>query len=148
MFEEFLLPKNRIKMKKIILSTSLLAMMAMFGNEVFATDKYCKNLNETKHQSEFNIRQIGQDESAVYLRLSFRKDDDKQASIRISDGSGEQLFIERFSQDEYYRVIKISPDELNEIEVEFRTASGSYRKKYAIHMSRINNFQIEELAAK
>lgn len=123
-------------------------MMAMVGNEVFATGKYGKDLKETQQKSEFNIHQIGQDGTAVYLRLSFNKPDDKQALVRISDGYGEELFIERFSQDAYYRVIKVSPEELSQIEVEFRTASGNLRKKYAIHMSRVHNFQIEELAAK
>jgi hypothetical protein len=135
-------------MKKIIVSVTMLAMIAMFGNEILAKDKKAPEVSTNAVQTDMEIAQIGQDQTSVYLRLRFKKQDAKLASLRITDGAGEELFVERFSKEEYARIIKISPDEIKNIEVEFRTASGNLRKKYAIHMSRINSFEIEEVAAK
>ena len=135
-------------MKKIIVSVSMLAMIAMFGNEIFAKDKKATEVTTNAVQTDMEIAQIGQDQTSVYLKLKLMKQDAKLASLRITDGAGEELFIERFAKEEYARIIKVSPDEIRHIEVEFRTASGNLRKKYAIHMSRVNNFEIEEVAAK
>ncbi|HSK12656.1 MAG TPA: hypothetical protein VK907_05540 [Phnomibacter sp.] len=117
----------------------------------FATEKKGKKRTETTAAAgnvHLRVNYLGEEGNYILLQVILAKADAKVASLRIFDGLGEELFSERVSDEQYTRLIKVSPDELKDIAIEYNTTSGVLRKKYSLNTTRFTTFRLEEVAIK
>jgi hypothetical protein len=136
-------------MKKTFASAILIATLITMAPAAFAGEKKEKKKTETTNaDANINVRYMGEDNDFVVLQVVLNKGSKYDAILRISDGLGNELFYERVSSAEHVRYIKVSPDELKNIEVAVSTTEGDLRKKYNLNMSKVNTFKIEEVAIK
>lgn len=135
-------------MKKLLLNVVLL-----FGVSVFVQAENGISLNNNRKEkgqssNELVVEPLGQKDGYVFLKLSASKEDDKTARLSINDSEGNQLFSESFSLGSHTRIIKVLPEEISSLEIDFRSTSGNLIKRYVIHTSRIQTFHVEELSAR
>ena len=137
-------------MKKTFASAILIASLVTMAPSAFAGEKKEKKKTEATTNVEGNIvvRYMGEDNEYVVLQIVLNKAEKKDAILRITDGMGTELFNERFNTAEHVRYIKVSPEELKNIEVAMTTSEGDLKKKYNLNMSKVNTFTIQEVAIK
>jgi hypothetical protein len=137
-------------MKKTFASAILIASLVTMAPSAFAGEKKEKKKTEstTNVENNISVRYMGEDNDYVVLQVLLNQANNKDAILRITDGMGTELFYERFSSTEYVRYIKVSPEELKNIEVGISTAQGDLKKKYNLNMNKVNTFKIEEIAIK
>ncbi len=137
-------------MKKAFASAILIATLISMAPTAFAGEKKEKKKTETtsKANAGIAVRYMGEDNDFVVLQVILTKGTKADAVLRISDGLGTELYYERVTSAEHVRYIKVSPDELKNIEVAYSTTEGELKKKYNLNMSRVNTFKIEEVAIK
>jgi hypothetical protein len=137
-------------MKKTFASAILIASLVTMAPSAFAGEKKEKKKTEstTNVENNISVRYMGEDNDYVVLQVLLNQANNKDAILRITDGMGTELFYERFSSAEYVRYIKVSPEELKNIEVGISTAQGDLKKKYNLNMNKVNTFKIEEIAIK
>ena len=91
---------------------------------------------------------MGEEDNYVILQIVLSKSGKKDATLRINDGAGTELFYERVYTNEHVRYIKVSPDELKNIELVLNTTEGELKKRYNLNLSKVNTFKLEEVVVK
>lgn len=136
-------------MKKTFAPAILIAALISMAPAAFAGEKKEKAKTEaTNSNASVNIRYMGEDNDFVVLQIVLNKASKDDALLRIFDAEGNELFNERVTNAEHVRYIKVSPDELKNIEVAVSTSEGNLKKKYNLNMSKVSTFKIEEVAVK
>ena len=135
-------------MKNTFKTALMLAGFITIGLTSFAHGNKTKKDEAVAGQSQayLQVHYAGEENGYVVLRLMLAKEDNKTAQLRITDGSGETLYVERFNDVNFARYIRVSPEELGSIEVALVTNQSSVRKKYNLSVNKSTTFQLEEVA--
>jgi hypothetical protein len=142
---------KQIIMKQTFVSAIIIAFLVAMAPSGFAAGKDGREKDSKKESTakpNVQLNYMGEEDNYVVLQVVLNKSDDKHAKLSISDGLGEELYTERFTQNSFARYIKVSPDELSNIEIVFETINGISRKKYNLNMSMVSTFKLEEVANK
>ena len=140
-------------MKKNFMSAILIATMIAMAPAAFAGNNNGKNGKNNKTETVSNtnknidVQYVGEANGSVLLQVKLVKTGSRLGLLRISDGFGEVLHMERISDNSFVRFIKVSPEELTSLEFTYDTHEGFARKRYNLTVSRQEEFRIVEVVA-
>jgi hypothetical protein len=141
-------------MKKINLSAIMIATIIGFSSAAFAGNI---NLNGLKpvtfsetavKTSPISVKVIGTENNFLILAIQLKKTDEKAGLLKISDGVGEVLYTERIMDTTFNRIVKVSPEEVGQIELEYNTNDGISRIKYDLNVTNTVSGSISEVKIK
>ncbi len=139
-------------MKKNTVSAIVIAMMISMTPAAFAgnnTTENGKNVDKNNTNSnQVEVSYVAEDDGYLVLLVQLKKEDNKMAILRITDGLGEELYSERIFDNKYSRYIKVSPEELKSLEFVYNTNSGITTKKYNLNVTKIATASINEVVIK
>ena len=139
-------------MKKInfILALTVAAFVVAPFSTLTAKNKPAKEVKSAQAK-QIELSHFSSDDNFVYLKVSFNQLSDKAATMRISDGFGELLYIDRFNSKSVQRILRFNAEELadeaNFLTVEFTTAEGTIRKKFSFGVKTFTTPVIEEVSS-
>jgi hypothetical protein len=135
-------------MKKIFMSAILIATIITMAPAAFAgnINKEKKVKTETAVLNNIEVEYVGEADGLLLLLVKLSKTGGRPGLLRITDGFGELLHTERVSDNSFARYIKVSPDELKNIEVTYDTNDGFGKKRYNLTVSRSEKYRIVEAA--
>ncbi len=140
-------------MKKINLSAIMIATIIGFSSSAFAGTINHNGLkpvtfSEKGKSSPIDVKVIGTENNFLILAIQLKKSDEKTGVLRITDGVGEILYTERITDSTFNRIVKVSPEEVGQIELVYDTNDGVSRKKYDLNVTKTVTGSISEIMEK
>ena len=90
------------------------------------------------------VTNLGDKDEFVFLQIDLQQANAGLSVLRILDANGTGLHSETFNAKSFRRVIKVSPDEFNTIEVVLATAEGITRKRFDLNTVLYKSTQLVE----
>ena len=113
-------------------------------NTVSAKEK-AKVVSATPAQ-EISVKYVGETAEYVYVKISFTQTADQNANIAIYDLQGEKLFEENVTSKEYSRIIKVSPEEIKSLRVNYTGDNGESNKTFKINSNATTSYALTDVA--
>jgi hypothetical protein len=141
-------------MKKINLSAIMIAALIGFSSAAFAGNSNLNGLKpitfteKTVKTSPISVKVVGAENNFLILSIQLKKSDDKAGMLKISDGFGEILYTERVMDTTFSRFVKVSPEEVGQIQLEYNTNDGVSRIKYDLNVTKTVFGTISEVKIK
>lgn len=140
-------------MKKINLSAIMIATIIGFSSAAFAGNINHNGLKpvtfiENEKKSPISVKVIGTENNFLILAIQLRKSDEKAGLLKITDAEGIVLYTERITDSTFNRFVKVSPEEVDQIELVYNTNDGISRKKYDLNVTSTVSGSINEIKEK
>ncbi|TAD84441.1 MAG: hypothetical protein EAY75_13130 [Bacteroidetes bacterium] len=124
-------------MKKTIAILTIIASVSAFiPNAANATpSKSNKSKTNTANNAGglVTVTNLGDKDEFVFLQIDLQQSNPGLSVLRILDVNGVGLHSETFSTKSFRRLIKVSPEEFNGIEIVLATNEGVTRKRYDLN---------------
>lgn len=131
-----------------------LVTAAFIAASFFATMPTVQSLaNNTKHitavdsaKPTINVKVLGQQDEFVILEIDLNQALDQNSRLVINDDKGTNLYEEYVSGKTFTRKIKVSPSELDKVEIVFYTPNADAKKVYSFKVAQTYKIDVTEVA--
>lgn len=131
-----------------------LAIAALTAASFFATMPTVQTLaNNTNPVAAFNavkpsisVKLLGQQDEFIILQIDLKQPLDQNSRLSINDGKGVNMYEENVSGKTFSRKIKLSPSEVDKLEIVFDTPSNEAKKVFTISVAQTSKIDVTEVA--
>src|ERR1700709_174258 len=100
----------------------------------------------TPAPASIEVKLLGQQDEYVILEINLKQGADQNSRLIINDSKGDNLYEENVSGKTYSRKVKVSPSEVEKLEIVFNTPNGETKKMYSINVALISQVDVTEVA--
>lgn len=139
---------NTINNRKaaILIAASFIISALPFAS-TFAGEKTTSTVAVAEAMPVISTRYLGEKDDQVYIRIALNQPTDQNSYLRIYDYNGLLLYEETVNSKNQAKVIKVSPDELSSLQIEYKTANNKTVKKLVvINTLETRKYDIAEVA--
>lgn len=95
--------------------------------------------------ASIDVKMLGQQDEYVILEINLKQAADQNSKLIINDSKGDNLYEENVSGKTYSRKIRVSPSEVEKLEIVFNTPNGETKKMYSINVALVSKIDVTEL---
>jgi len=111
-----------------------------------AAEKKATPVQATTNSADLQVKYMGESDGYVFMKITLGQAAAQKANIVISDLNGERLFEETVSTKDYTRIIKVSPEELKGLVVNFVSNDNKTSKSFTINTNVTRSYNVTEVA--
>jgi len=131
-----------------------LTIAAFIAASFFATmptmNSFAKNTTPavaaTPAPTSIDVKLLGQQDEFVILEITLKQAVDQNSKLVINDSKGDNLYEENMSGKTFSRKVKISPSEVEKLQIIFNTPTGETKKMYSINVALVSKIDVTEVA--